>query len=396
MRLAYITATDFIVRSAYQMGKSPLLPVFAAALGAGGTYLGVIVAVSTLTGIVLKPLVGALADRWGVGVWLWGGAALFVGIPFLYGLVHTPGQLFALRLAHGLATAIYGPVTLAFVAQLGADGKRAERLGWFGLGRSGGYIVGPAVAGWLLGTLQPVEVYTIIGVVSCLAFLPLALLGPLRRSATPASSLREQLRCSLGAGARTGAVWLAGGLDSVAFIALYAVKAFLPIYALASGSGIAMVGLFFSVQEGAHLLARAVMGRVGDRVGYRVAIGAGMALMAAALLVLTAAPASWGLLALAAMLGAAQALVFPATIALVAARIAPDRVGAGMGLVGALKNTGKVVGPVVGGLLVQLLEFQWMVRVMALLLLVVAGLVWLGVRTASPRESARAESARPA
>ena len=100
--------------------------------------------------------------------------------------------------------------------------------------------------------------------------------------------------------------------------------------------------------------------------------------------------------ALAAMLGAAQALVFPATIALVAARIAPDRVGAGMGLVGALKNTGKVVGPVVGGLLVQLLEFQWMVRVMALLLLVVAGLVWLGVRTASPRESARAESARPA
>ena len=90
------------------------------------------------------------------------------------------------------------------------------------LGRSGGYIVGPAVAGWLLGTLQPVEVYTIIGVVSCLAFLPLALLGPLRRSATPASSLREQLRCSLGAGARTGAVWLAGGLDSVAFIALYA------------------------------------------------------------------------------------------------------------------------------------------------------------------------------
>ena len=395
MRLAYVTATDFIVRSAYQMGKSPLLPVFAAALGAGGTYLGLIVAVSTVTGIVLKPLVGALADRWGVGVWLWGGAALFAGVPFLYGLVETAGQLFAVRLAHGLATAIYGPVTLAFVAQLAAD-KRAERLGWFGLGRSGGYIVGPAVAGWLLTTLQPVEVYTIIGLVSCLAFVPLALLGRLPRAGPPAHGFRDQLRASLRDGARTGAVWLAGGLDGVAFVALYAVKAFLPIYALASGSGIALVGLFFSVQEAVHLLARPLMGRIGDRVGYRTAIGSGMALMAAALLVLTAAPPSWGLLALAAVLGAAQALVFPATIALVAARIAPGQVGAGMGLVGALKNTGKVVGPVVGGLLVQLLEFLWMVRVMALLLVAVALLVGLGVRivgaadTPRPGESSRA------
>ena len=31
---AYITGADFLVRSAYQMGKTPLLPIFAAALGA--------------------------------------------------------------------------------------------------------------------------------------------------------------------------------------------------------------------------------------------------------------------------------------------------------------------------------------------------------------------------
>ena len=60
---AYITSADFIVRSAYQMGKTPLLPLFAAALGASDAFTGFIVSVSTLTGMVLKPFVGILSDR---------------------------------------------------------------------------------------------------------------------------------------------------------------------------------------------------------------------------------------------------------------------------------------------------------------------------------------------
>ena len=42
-----VTIADFIVRSAYQMGKTPLLPVFAQTLGAGEVFLGLIVSVST-------------------------------------------------------------------------------------------------------------------------------------------------------------------------------------------------------------------------------------------------------------------------------------------------------------------------------------------------------------
>ena len=70
-----ITAADFIVRSAYQMGKTPLLPIFAAALGAGDILLGFIVSVSTLTGMVLKPFVGILSDQSGRKVWLLVGTA---------------------------------------------------------------------------------------------------------------------------------------------------------------------------------------------------------------------------------------------------------------------------------------------------------------------------------
>ena len=65
--------------------------------------------------MVLKPFVGLLSDRWGRRAWLIVGTALFTGMPFLYRFVETPEQLVALRIAHGLATAIYGPVTLAYV-----------------------------------------------------------------------------------------------------------------------------------------------------------------------------------------------------------------------------------------------------------------------------------------
>ena len=75
----YITFADLVVRSAYQMGKTPLLPIFAAMLGATDILLGFIVSVSTITGMLLKPLVGLLSDRWGGGAGcLWG--PLFLGL----------------------------------------------------------------------------------------------------------------------------------------------------------------------------------------------------------------------------------------------------------------------------------------------------------------------------
>jgi len=374
--LAKITTADFIVRAAYQMGKTPLLPIFAASLGAGSAVLGFIVAVSTLTGMCLKPLIGALSDRSGRRSWLLVGTALFAATPFLYHFIDTPEQLLALRLLHGLATAIYGPVTLAYVAER-AHQDRAEKLGWFGMARSGGYIVGPAAAGWLLTYMEPVDVFTLIGLLSCLAFAPIVLLAdrdaPLPRTSV---SLGRQLTDAFKFGAYTPAVWLAGSLEATVFVALYAVKAFLPIYALSLGMSVALVGTFFSVQEVAHLVVRPFGGRLGDRQGYRTAIALGMLLIGSCLSLLTWDHTTFTLLALAALMGGGQAFIFPSTIALVASRIDASHTGVGMGLIGTLKNAGKVAGPVLGGILVHWLDFTWMFWAMALLLAVGATAVW--------------------
>ncbi len=370
---------DFIARAAYQMGKTPLLPLFAASLGASGAFLGLIVSVSTVTGLLLKPLFGILSDRWGRRLWLLIGTCFFAFMPFVYGFIQSPTQLLIVRLIHGLATAIYGPVTLAYIAELARSGQVAEDIGWFGLARSGAYIVGPALAGWLLLSLDAVAVFTLIGSFSCFVFLPiLRLPAAPREQKSQRAGLRQQALQALRAGGRSGALWLAGSLEALSFVALYTLKAFLPLYALDAGVSVALVGLFFSVSEAAHILSKPLGGRLGDRWGYMPAIGSGMLLLAAGL---PLAGTGSGLLFFlpALLLGLAQALIFPAALALVARRIGAAHLGAALGLLGAMQNLGKVAGPVLGGFIIGLLGYSAALLFLSGLLALGAALVWLGM-----------------
>ena len=393
--LFQITLADLIVRSAYQMGKTPLLPIFAASLGASDALLGLIVSVSTLTGMVTKPLFGLLSDRMGRRLWLIIGTLIFAGVPFLYALIETPGQLIAIRLLHGTATAIYGPVTVAYVAERGGK-RKAERLGWFGMARSGGYLIGPVVAGWLLLSLEPVTVFTLIGALSVAAFIPVLTMaddepGP-QKEALPRTnhSTDKQGTGLLSVQAIRGllkrqagllgapAVWLSGALEAAVFVVTYVIKAFLPIYALASGYSTVEIGLFFSAQEGALMLLKPWGGRLGDRLGHFRAVSLGMICLALCLPFLLTAAGTIGLLAVAVAMGAAQALIFPATVALIAEQVPAGQVGAGMGLAGSLKNAGKVVGPLLGGLLIAGLGYGGMFWMLAGVML--AGALALFIR----------------
>jgi MFS family permease len=411
-----LTLADFIVRSGYQMGKTPLLPILAASLGASDVLLGMIVSISTLTGMVSKPIFGFLSDRQGRRWWIILGTLFFAAIPFFYQWIETPAQLVLIRVIHGTATAIYGPVTVAFIAE--RSGRRtAEHLGWFDMARSGGYIVGPLMAGGLLLFMDPATVFTVIGLISCAAFVPVLMLREDRGRQTTddrqptkdegrktnvdlisntqypisntqrfdnpstnhyalrtiPSRMRHAFRIFLAAlriGARTPAVWLSGIMEATVYVALYAAKAFLPIYALTAGYNTAQIGLFFSVQEGVHLLTKPFGGRVGDRLGHARSIALGMTALAAAMPLLTVAANFWGLLALAVVVGMAQALIFPNTMALVTEQISPIHLGAGMGLVGTFENLGKVIGPVLGGLLIAQMDYQSMFWLMGALMLI--------------------------
>lgn len=395
---------DFIARSAYQLGKTPLLPIFAASLGASGAWLGMIVSISTITGLFLKPLFGILSDRWGRRFWLFVGAGFFVFVPFLYRFITTPDQLLLLRLLHGTATAIYGPVTLAYIAELARGRSLAAGIGIFEMARSGGYIVGPLLGGWLLLSLAAVDVFTVIGLLSCVMFLPLLFLLPTRKAPVLSGELSGaqlkktkrspgkkrlgsawnlpalNLRAALTEAARLPAVWLTGGLEAAAFVALYTLKAFLPIFALEAGVSIALVGLFFSLSEAVHVLGKPVCGRLADKLGYLRAISLGMLLLAAALPLARLLDGGALFLLPACLLGLAQALVFPAAKALIADDISADNLGAGMGVLGALQNVGKVAGPVLGGFAIGALGYSGALLALSGLLIASTLALWLWSR----------------
>ena len=368
---------DFLARSAYQMGKTPLLPIFAATLGASGAFLGIIVSVSTITGLFLKPLFGILSDRWGRRIWLILGTCFFALMPFLYPLVTNPEHLLLIRLAHGLATAIYGPVTLAYIAELSQGKQIAEAIGWFEMARSGGYIVGPALAGWLLLSLDAVSVFTLIGLISCLVFVPVLQLPETR----PAEQRKlkpmfQHIKNAIREGSQIPAIWLTGSLEAITFIALYTLKAFLPIYALEAGVSVVLVGLYFSLHEAVHVLVKPLCGRLGDRWGYLPAITLGMLILAASLPLVILLNSGLLFLVPAVMMGLAQALIFPAAIALVSNRIRPENLGTGMGLIGMMQNFGKVAGPVLGGLAIQTFGYEPALLLLSVMLIIGMFIIW--------------------
>ncbi|NEQ50321.1 MAG: MFS transporter [Leptolyngbya sp. SIO3F4] len=294
------------------------------------------------------------------------GTAFFTLMPFVYQFINTPEQLVIVRIIHGLATAIYGPVTLAYVAEQFSQ-RRAERLGWFGMARSASYVVGPAVAGWLLLYLEPATIFTLIGLVSSLAFLPICLLS---ESSRP---IEQQQRCTIKQQidklftifSSSAPIWLSGGIEATMYVASYAVKAFLPIYVLSIGGNIALVGSFFALQETIHMLFKPVGGRLGDWLGNRLTIGIGMLGLSLALSLLSFAHDSLLLIISAILIGFSQALISPTIVAFVSLQVDPDYMGTSMGTLGTIKNAGKVIGPILAGVLLQWLDFSVTFRLLS-------------------------------
>lgn len=348
-------ATDMIVRAAYQMAKSPVLPILAASLGANKLMIGTIVGMSTLTGTVFKPLVGALSDRYGRRVFFFVALLLFAGFPFLYHLVKTPDQLFWLRIFHGSATAIFGPVTLAIVTEM-STANRGTRLGVFEVARGSGHLIAPAVAGLIMAWHSPELVFTVVGLVSCAAFVPALFVrfDETRREAVDRPSFFAELIDGVKHAATRRELWFVGVLEFVIYGSIYSLRAFLPIFALEAGYGVWAAGLFFTFQEATHLLVRPFGGRLGDRRGYAPTIALGLVAIGAALIALPSAPTASVLLGLAVVVGVGQGLTFPSTVALIGNRISASHIGMGLGFYGALRNGGKVGGPIIVGALLTL------------------------------------------
>eukprot|EP00903_Cladosiphon_okamuranus_P001709 g1707.t1 len=313
------TGADIVPRAVRFHSKSPVLPVFADQLGANEILLGAIVAISTTTGLIFKPLFGLLSDRQGQWIWLLIGTVLFAVTPLLYLGANTTGELVALRLFHGLATAIYGPVTLAFIGSLGDRGQ-AERFGWFGLSRTGSYILGPLIGGALLNFVSAPQVYALTSLIAVLAFFPVLSLRSqaTSRQAGPHSP-GLQLSEIPGFLLRNHPLIAFGLVEMSSRVGVYAVKTFMPLMILSQGGSPLEAGAFLSIQEFFVAVTRPVAGRFADRFDAAAATAvAGLICVSAALATISGSASTEMLIAAAAAIGVGQGAYQPAALSMIA------------------------------------------------------------------------------
>jgi MFS family permease len=400
-----IVCASLLARLSYQMARTPVLPLFAENLGATPQLIGMVVAASTVTGVLFKLPAGALSDLLGRRRVMLLGAVFFAVPPFFYPVVEDAGTLLVLRFVHGFATAIFGPVASAYVAGLGEAGRGA-RLGWFSSANDVGATAGPLIGGLILfATASFTMSYLLVGVLGVLA-LGLVWLVPVAETATetrkPAAETAPEAEtrkpaaettlaaqaAEFWAGLRdvmtTPAVLTAAAAEATLYLGFGAFLGFLPLYGRTVGLDDAEIAVVLAVQLSIAVAAKPLTGRISDRIGRKPVIVLGLLASAAALPLLFRATSFAGLVAIVPLLGLGIAAVTPATNALIADLVATRRLGTGMGVFGTIWDIGEAAGPILAGVLIGQIGYGPAFDALAAITVVVALIFAVRVRVAMP------------
>lgn len=375
-----LCGVNFLARFSYALARNPVLPLFALALGAGPEGIGLAVGISTVTGIFFKMPSGAISDVIGRRRTMLAGLLFFGLIPFAYLFISSYQALVAVRFVHGLATAIYGPVAMAVVADV-AGKRKGELLSWFSSVAIVGTLLGAPIGGfilsWLSGAGEPGlgdfrAVYTVSAITGAAALAigaiylckggrPIQGKGLGERFAMFFTGIKQVVSDKR--------VLVTSAMEGVQNMSMGALEAFLPIYAVTVvGLSAFQAGMLWGVQVVVTLLAKPLMGRVSDRWGRRPLIVAGMLLCAAPIATIPHLSDFTSLLIAGAIFGFGEAFVTSSSAALVADFCQAKHYGAAMGTFGTIFDVGHASGPIVTGLLVASFGFGISFSIVAILL----------------------------
>ncbi len=376
-----LCAIGICARFSYALARTPVLPLFALYLGAGPEVIGWVVGISTVTGIFFKLPSGALSDWIGRGRTLFLGLLIFALIPFAYLLVWSTTALLAVRFVHGFATAVYGPVSMAIVADT-AGSRKGEMLSWFSSLTIVGTLLGAPVGGYLLRAGGPaqhllrgdfLQVFLLSGLSGTMALI--LGLGFVRNGVRTEKVLTfKEIYGRLFSGIKEvlsdKRIAITSWMEGLHLLAVGALEAFLPIYAIkVAGLSAFHVGLLWGVQVVTTILSKPLMGRTSDRYGRRPIIAVGLVLSALSFAVIPLLRDFSTLLVAAALFGFGEAFVTSSANALVADLCQERHFGTAMGAFGTIFDLGHAAGPILAGyLLINLSYLQsfWIIAALSL------------------------------
>ncbi len=357
--LLNLWSAELINRSSYMTGKFAL-PFFAKNLGASTTLIGTISSISTLTGIFLKPIIGGIGDKFNKKQLLLLANLIFALTPLFYIFIDQTYQLVIIRLFHGLSTAIYGPITLAIISTVYTN-QRATYLGWFGTARTIGYLVGPILGGLLMLYYDSKNLFFLTGIISFISFIPIILDKNSSSTVISKKSTSREIILfikKLFTITKLKQVWVVSLIEWSFYAVFYSMKVFVPIYLVNSGYNTLIAGSFLTTVEIIHIILRPLGGISGDKFGYYKNIIFGLLLLSVSMFFVSFTINSSTIFIPAILIGISEASVLPSALALVSEYSKNDNIGTVMGIVGSIRNFGKVAGPIFIGILLEKLSYQ--------------------------------------
>lgn len=144
-----VSAEGFLTRFGFGM-IGFALPLYALSLGMGVAEVGFLYGLRTVITLLVKPVIGTWADRFGLKRLLAASVALRSILGLLFVFATEPWHLYAIRLLHGVMTAARDPSASALIAKEGEKGKIASSFAWYLTARDLGSAAGYAAAGLLI------------------------------------------------------------------------------------------------------------------------------------------------------------------------------------------------------------------------------------------------------
>ncbi|HET8814937.1 MAG TPA: MFS transporter [Solirubrobacterales bacterium] len=325
----------------------PVLPRYIhGPLDSGDLAVGIVIGAYAVTGLLLRPVAGRLADTRGRKPTVLGGAALVA----IGGLLYLPslgiGGLVLARIVLGAGEGTVYTAGSAWIVDLAPDERRGRVLGLYGLAVWGGLSVGPLVGELLLDVGGYTSVWLFAAVVPALgALIAVSARDPFvpTEHAEPHPLVAPE---AVGPG-------VAIALASVGYAA---VATFIVLHLEARGIGHG--ALVFGAFAATIVITRLFLGHLPDRVGAApVAIAAtlGEALGLVLIAVAHSLPVA---LAGGVAMGAAFSLLNPALMLIALGRVSQRARGAAMGTYTAFFDLGVGLGAPMAGLVAALAGYE--------------------------------------
>jgi DHA1 family multidrug resistance protein-like MFS transporter len=329
----------------------PIFPFYIEDLGAGGSELGLLVAVSALLEFIFGPFWGGVSDRIGRKPVLSIGMVGYALSTFLFGISTQLWMLFVARAISGILSSATVTAAMAYVSDTTSRDDRGGGMGKLGAAMAFGVILGPGVGGWLAsGSLSlPFFIASGMAVVSLLLiliFLPESLPEDNRYDSEKVKTIRpKDLWWALFS--EIGVLLLMVMLFS---FALTNFEAVFGLYALEKFNyGPEQVGVILMVIAVVSTVGKATLtGPTTKRWGEAKVIKVSLLAGSVGFLVLLAANTYTTILLATGIFVLSKTLLRPASFALISKQAAVGH-GAVMGLSNSFMSLGRIIGPIWAG-----------------------------------------------